>query len=329
LVTLPIAAPRERKSGTAWGEKRTLHHGGIVEALAFSPDSKALASGSCFGRPQSLRLLDIETGRPRAILMTKDGGPSSLKYTPDGKTLAAARADKVYLWDVEERKKRSTLEGVGELAPRLDISRDGKRLVSSEGAEGIKLWNLATGKVVGAFRDETKLFHGVAFSPDGKLIAVGVRHPPVVTDQGHVLLLDGETARLRHKIPSRGGEVIAVAFSPDGALLAAGGLTNGDQGHPVGELGVWDVKTLKERWSLRGHEGEIRAVVFSPDGKLLATGADDDSVRLWETGAGRLLATLPARLGGVKCLAFSPDGRLLAAGGDNGTVRVWSRGRKD
>ena len=70
----------------------------------------------------------------------------------------------------------------------------------------------------------------------------------------------------------------------------------------------------------------VWSVALSADGQLLASGGTDGMVRLWETGAGRLLATLEGHSGAVWSVALSTDGRLLASGGADGTVWLWETG---
>lgn len=158
-----------------------------------------------------------------------------------------------------------------------------------------------------AFTDAYGSLHGLAWSPDGRLLAAG-------TGEGTIRLwrvADGQVAGV---CAGHEAFVWSVAISPDGRLLASAGE---DQ-----TVRLWDLHTRQAFHVLHGHASWVKSVAFSPDGRLLASAGGDRTVRVWEAETGELLDTYnhPAW---VRAVAFSPDGLLLASGGDDQVVRLW------
>jgi len=69
------------------------------------------------------------------------------------------------------------------------------------------------------------------------------------------------------------------------------------------------------------HTKPINAIVFSPDTRWLASGANDDTIKIWDTTTGHLLRTLYGHSSNVNALAVSPDGKLLASGSGDMTSK--------
>ena len=65
-------------------------HTGWVAAVAFSPDSKTLASG---GADNVVRLWDVATGKETAVLKGHTDYVCAAAFSPDGKTLATGSFD--------------------------------------------------------------------------------------------------------------------------------------------------------------------------------------------------------------------------------------------
>jgi WD40 repeat protein len=154
----------------------------------------------------------------------------------------------------------------------------------------------------------------LAFSPDGKRLAVGGG----VLYHGHVALLDAARGKLLWVSRDIGHQHrVTLAFSPDGKILCAASL-----GGPVTLL---DVGTGAIRRTLAAKR--VVSVAFSPDGKQVAAatagGKGLNEVRLWEAGTGKLLRTIPQGRGAI---AFSPDGKLLATAGEDNAVSIWDAG---
>ncbi len=145
---------------------------------------------------------------------------------------------------------------------------------------------------------------GVAFSPNGKIIAYEAGNAVVLSDvqtQRRVRILRGNAPLASE----------AVAFSPDGSALATGTMN--------GNVIVWDPSTGARRYMLTGMTGSVSGVAFSPDGKTLAASGQAQTV-LWDVGTGRRLRTLPD---GGPSVAFNPDGRVLATAPFLDRIVLW------
>ena len=151
-------------------------------------------------------------------------------------------------------------------------------------------------------------FWGVAFSPDGGILAGG-------SLDGTVALWDVVSRREIATLEGHRRRVDSVAFSPDGDLLASG---SGDE-----TVRLWDVASQREIAALEGHTAPIHSVAFSPDGDLLASASWESTVRLWDVASRRELPALEGHTDRVAQVAFSPGGDLLASASWDGTVRLW------
>ncbi len=318
---------------------------GHVCGAAFSPDGKTIAAGY-FGDPGGggfggVVLWDLSARKRLGDepLSVKEGGLRSLAFSPDGKTIAAGysvigtvRRGGVALWDVATRKRLgdeplSVTEG--EVCSAA-FSPDGKTIAvgylgnpDGDSFSGVVLWDVAARKRLGD--DPLSVKEGgvqsLAFSPDGKSIAVGYSRGDSF---GGAVLWD-VSARKRSgdlPLPVTDGDVASVAFSPDGKTIAAG-YTSGLDGGVV----LWDIPTRKalDDEPLFVKEGRVDSVVFSPDGDTIAAGYStmgnvrSGGVMLWDVATRKRLGDEPLSVtkGWVASVAFSPDGKTIAAGYDS------------
>jgi WD40 repeat protein/predicted Ser/Thr protein kinase len=321
-------------------------HAEAVLGVAFSPDSRRIASASA---DKTVRVWDAATGQELAMLIGHTAPVRDVAFGPDGKRLASASADRtVRVWDAATGKEVFSLVGHTQDVFAVAFSPDGSRLASASADRTVRLWDARTGAEVFVLKGHTHEVLSVTFRPDGRRLASGSR-------DGTVRLWDPTTgqeplAPRRHSI-----SVVSVAFRPDGQRLVStcGDSTvcvwNADSGEeilpaprvavlsaafsPDGRhfagaaadqtIKVWDAATGEEGLRLKGHAAAVTGVAFSPNGLLLASASADKTVRVWDAGAGVAALRLRELVGQFQDVVFSPDCRRLAGASEGGKITVW------
>jgi WD40 repeat protein/tRNA A-37 threonylcarbamoyl transferase component Bud32 len=316
-------------------------HGESVQAVAWAPDGKVLASGAGEpGRTDStaeLQLRDFTNGVRLYSLVGHKGAVTGVAFSPDGLTLASAslrtplraliagaplavmnRLDgEVILWDVKTRRKREQIEGYGTVA----FSKDGK-LLAWVGLDNAVRIRSAGGGSIRKLQAQEGLVGYLGFAPNGQIVSANERmwrEGTTVRFRSYIRSFDVGADRQLWGVELDGEEVNALAFHPTGRRLALTGLN--------GRIRILDAATGGERRVLPGHKEAALTLAWSPDGSLLASGSKDRTIRLWDGESGRELAVLRGHAGSVCSLAFKagePAGGWRLASGDNtGTIKFW------
>jgi WD40 repeat protein len=270
-VVLWEARTGRKVSTVAWRTRR-------VSALAFSSDGKSVAVGDDDG---TIKVWEVGTEKERATFARLlNESVLTLAFAADSRTLLVAGRTTVLLKALEDGGKNASFERRVPVWHGGVFSPDAKTLASPN-YEDLDLWDVNSGKIRRILADHHGGVDRVAFSGDGKRVALAVgRNEGYAKYDWEIKVYDGETGKERVTIPGDPGVVRRMALDDKAQTLLVMhlGLVN-RRFDTQDELRIYDLANGGERCARK----KLTAwIALSPDGKLLATLEGDNQIKVWE-----------------------------------------------
>ncbi len=298
--------------------------------LAFSPDSKTVARANQNGE---IQVWNVNTGEELSSFGTKHThGSTTLAFSSDSNILASGQGKTIKLWDTFN---------FTELSDRIDTDTRFITMVLSPNGGTLTGVSGFTLKIKSGVDSVIESVHGRLHvwetHTGNKLSEVPIEshkgdvpeHPEANFNGSSSIGMYGST------VFSKNGHMLATAINKRGEHML---LTNPNSEWADNQFTVhlWAVPYEKSHAILKGHTKKINVLAFTPNGKMIASGSDDGTIRLWDTGTGIQLLSIPSSK--TNALAFSKDSKILASSNpvniqlwdvDTGTQLTSFRGHSD
>ena len=299
---------------TQWSTVRTFPG---TFPIAFTPSGERLI----FAEGRDLQAWEVSTGNLVPCITGASGWITHFAcMDPQGRQIAlkSQNAPSLELWDAESHEKQSDLETIRERVTSLKSSRDGRQVAAGALSGAVYAWNLDGGKGKTVFNAHNGLVMGLAFSPNGKILATGGADQVIRLWDVNSFWNDKTQAPLA-VLSGHEGEIWDLSFSANGALLASASKD--------GTARLWDIETTlqaPEPFTLPETQFLVES---SPDRATVTTIEPADGVlSTWNILTGSRVNSSPIA---VKAAIWErakgyPEHGLLAMGSMDGKIVVFS-----
>jgi WD40 repeat protein len=291
-------------------------HSAEVRTICWSPNGIDIVSGGDDGRVLLWR--NYKTAQHRELGKHKNW-VRSVDFSADGYVLSASEDQTIKVWDVNEGNFQ-LLKEIQEHTSWVQSVRFNPKnntMFASGGADRQVILHDIKQGLISTIKGYTNFVFSVAFSPDGKELAVGY-------EDGILRIWNIKTGEYQ-KLRGHQGWIRSVTFSSDNQWLASSGEDR--------KIVLWQrqpEQTFRKVKELTGHKSWIRQVRFSPTDKILVSCSDDKTIKFYKyenetTDFQSLTKDNGGHLDWIRSISFSPDGSFLASGSGDKTIKIWQK----
>ena len=209
-------------------------------------------------------------------------------------------------WTLETRTHRGSPSSFA-------LSPDGSTMATGGFDGTVHLWDAATGKLQKILVGHQSSVYGVAWSPDGTMLASTGSFDKTAR------VWNPKTGMTLRTLKNHKGFTQGVAWSPDGGILAVSGGTSGF-------VVFWDLAMPKQLGMIE-HGTALNGFAWSPDSKMVACASQQGAI-LWTVADGQNAGTIRVAGNKVHAVGWSPDGKRVLAGAQKTTDVYDNTGKK-
>ncbi len=221
-------------------------------------------------------------GGDRPFIETSEVRRGLVRFTPSGDSVVVSDEDgTVYRWDWKVRAPVRRLTGYrgAVTVTDMDLSADGRWLVTAGSDRVARVWDVDTGREALTLRGHDGVVYSARFSSDGAFVVTS-------SADGTARIWDTETgAEVRALVADRG--LRSAAFDPAGDRIVAGAVD--------GSIRIWDAHSGRTLSVLATHTNAVNTVEYSPDGLRILSASDDGTAAIFTCPTCEDLGSLRAR----------------------------------
>jgi len=281
---------------------------GSVNALAAHPGAEWVALA---GQSQILAY-DLRNFELLGVLPFERGMPRVVRFSQNGALLLAAggvgaTAGDVRIWNAETGGFVGAFGEEYDEALAADIDASQQRIALGGPAGFVKIHSTRSGELLHRNDKHTDWITGIAYSPDGILLATSDR-------AGGLFVWEAESHAEFYTLKGHREAITDLSWRADSNVLATC--------DESGQVFLWEMHDGKEIKRWKAHDNGVLCVAFALDGRLV-TGGRDKQVRLWDGNGGKL-RDLPPMKDIVIDTDINAAGTRIIAADLHGTVRIFN-----